>query len=88
LLPGTKRGEDGQMKYVADCWCCDGKIEGTASAVSRAGEVLLYIPFARDANTACLLAHPACFAGQHGVDALVAVIHEHDWQTIERKGSA
>ena len=77
----------GNMRYVAGCWCCDNKIEGTASAVRRVGEELQYIPFAQDAESGHLLAHSACFAERHGIDAFVAVVHERDWQTVEPRPS-
>lgn len=70
-----------------ECWVCNGKLEGQLAAVGREGEHLLYVPFVEHLKTTELtLAHPACFSNKYGLDALVVLVHEHDYLVAERFG--
>jgi hypothetical protein len=70
---------------LAECWICNEKIYGGLAAIGRAGDRLRYVPFVKDLRTSGLvLAHPVCFATEHGVDALVTIIHEHDFEIAEK----
>ncbi len=69
-----------------DCGRCGRTVDGDAAAVGLAAadghsdDVRpTWIPFVEDLRTSGFrLVHPACFAADSGIDALVDVIHEHD----------
>jgi hypothetical protein len=70
-----------------DCWICTKKIDGNLAAVGRSGDRLRYVPFVQDIRTSGLvLAHPVCFAAEHGVEALVILVHERDYEVAEKFG--
>jgi hypothetical protein len=71
----------------ADCRVCGRPIDGDSAAVGGFGdpESFAYIPFVEDLRSSGFrLTHPACFAIERGVGALVDLIHEHD--RMERTG--
>ena len=78
------------------CGICDELIDGDSAVVvwdpNEGGGGHFYEPFLDDLRTSWPEAfdHPACFAGQHGIAALLALIHEHEtknrtlaWEVIE-----
>lgn len=70
-----------------ECWICHQKIDGESAAIGRSGDRLRYVPFVQDIRTSGLtLAHPVCFAQEHGVEILVILVHEHDYQVAEKFG--
>jgi hypothetical protein len=72
---------------LAECWICHDKIYGELAAIGRAGDRLRYVPFVKDLRTSgLLLAHPVCFAADHGVEALVSLVHERDFEIAEKYG--
>jgi hypothetical protein len=75
------------MVSVNECWICHREIDGELAAIGRVGERLRYVPFVQDLRTSALvLAHPVCFATEHGVEALVTLVHERDYEVAERAG--
>jgi hypothetical protein len=45
------------------------------------------VPFVQDLRTSGLvLAHPICFATEHGVEALVILVHERDHEVAKKFG--
>ncbi|SDT70406.1 hypothetical protein [Actinoplanes derwentensis] len=69
------------------CWICGKKIDRDLAAIERAGERLRYVPFVRDVRVeGVVLAHPVCFANEQGVEALVVLVHERDYETVEKSG--
>lgn len=72
---------------LADCRACGKELDGDAAAIGAYGdpEQFTYIAFVDDLRASGFrLIHPACFANEHGIDALVDVIHERD--RIEQAG--
>lgn len=73
---------------VDDCWICHQRIAGNLAAIGRSGALIRYVPFVRDLKPGALtLAHPVCFAVEHGVEALVLLVHEHDFEIADRRES-
>ena len=61
-----------------DCAACGRKIRGGA-AVMIGGRGPSYTPFLEDLRTTPVpFYHPACWAGEHGVEALLQLVHERD----------
>lgn len=70
-----------------ECWICRKKIDGEQAAIGRSGDRLRYVPFVQDLRTSGLvLAHPICFATEHGVEALVILVHERDHEVAKKFG--
>lgn len=67
-----------------ECWICRKKIDKDLAAIGRSGDRIRYVPFVRDVRAGNLvLAHPVCFATEHGVEDLVILVHEHDYEVAE-----
>jgi ribosomal protein L32 len=67
-----------------ECWICGRRIDGELAAIGRSGDRLSYVPFVQDLRTGALaLAHPVCFATEHGVEALVLLVYERDYEVAE-----
>lgn len=67
-----------------ECWICREKIDKDLAAIGRSGARIRYVPFVREVPPKSLvLAHPVCFATEHGVEALVLLVHEHDYEVAE-----
>lgn len=70
-----------------DCWICHQTIDGELAAIGRAGDRLRCVPFVQDLRRSGLvLAHPVCFAAAHGVEALVILFHERDYEVADKFG--
>ena len=71
---------------LGECWTCHEKIAGESAAIGRIQDRLWYVPFVEDLRTSsALLAHPVCFATEHGVDALETLVHDNDYRTAEQQ---
>jgi hypothetical protein len=79
----SSRAESVDSAAVAHSCCaiCSAEIEGDASSIAAFAdpEEYSYMPFPEDLRTTgTRLMHPECFARDHGVRALVDVIHARD----------
>jgi len=75
----------GGARYIVqveldDCARCGRTVEGDLPAVGLSDDNTgTWIPFVEDLRTTGYrLVHPACFAADLGIEALVDVVHEHD----------
>ena len=73
---------------LADCQVCRRTIDGDEAAVGTPASGNggpRYVPFVEDLRTSgLLLTHTSCFVDQHGLEALIALVHDHDRQVREQ----